>query len=62
MQPHIWYEPWLDRPADLRAHATPSRAAESRSGGGIRRRLGRALIQIGQALAAEPRPARRRVA
>ena len=62
MQPHVWYELWLDRPADLRAHATPTRAAESRSGGGIRRGLGRALIQIGQVLAAEPREARRRVA
>jgi hypothetical protein len=54
MQPTIWYEAWLDRPAALRAHALPARAGDTPWDGGIRRRLGRVLIDAGQLLAAEP--------
>jgi hypothetical protein len=58
MQTPIWYERWLDRPAELLDHATPTRTADTPYGGGIRRRLGRALIHAGHALAAEPRSPR----
>lgn len=57
MLPTIWYEPWLDRPAELRDHATPTHVAERSLGGGIRRRLGRVLIAAGEVLVAERHPA-----
>jgi hypothetical protein len=62
MQPGIWYETWLDSPAERGLRPTLVSRTADLPGRGVRRRIGHALIAAGTFLAAEPRQQRRSTA
>lgn len=62
MQPGIWYETWLDSPAERGLRKERAAPPAELPGKGVRRRIGHALIYAGAILAAEPRPARQQPA